>query len=63
MAISLTPRDLERKKLRDSNGFVDAVRTTDDSLTLKPVRDRTANNYKTVLHEWDLYVSSQRLRI
>lgn len=63
MAVLLTPRDLERKKLRDSDGFADAVRTTDDSLTLKPVVDGTANSYKTVLHEWDLYASSQRLRL
>jgi len=53
-----TAADLERKRLREVNGYREAIQKTDDSLTLKPVEPLTAAAYKKTLHEWDLYALS-----
>jgi hypothetical protein len=53
-----TAADLERSRLREVNGYREAIQKTDDSLTLKPVEPLTAAAYKKALHEWDLYALS-----
>lgn len=57
MSTTLEAGDLERQRLREVNGFREAVQKTDDSLTLKPVEPSTEALYKAVLHEWDLYAA------
>jgi hypothetical protein len=56
-----TAADLERKRLREVNGYREAIQKTDDSLTLKPVEPITAAAYKKTLHEWDLYAHFRRV--
>ena len=56
-----TAGDLERKRLREVNGYREAIQKTDDSLTLKPVELTTAAAYKKTLHEWNLYVHFRRV--
>lgn len=56
MAAVQTAGDLERKRLREANGYHEAIRRTDHSLTLKAIEPSTAAAYKGALHEWNVYV-------